>query len=104
MKKVIETGVPINILFSSTIGEKVKKGHPGKLHPWWSRSPIVSSAALLKTALDDATQDNDCLLYAAPSRRDRQKSRMQPSAGTKTRREEAVDGGRRRTCERTRMA
>lgn len=59
MKKVIETGVPINILFSSTIGEKVKKGHPGKLHPWWSRSPIVSSAALLKTALDDATQDNE---------------------------------------------
>lgn len=58
MKKVIETGVPINMLFSSTIEEKVKKGHPGKLHPWWNRSPIVSSAALLKAALDDATQEN----------------------------------------------
>lgn len=57
MKKIIETRLPVHILTQSAIGDKVKKGHPGNLHPWWNRSPIDSSAALLAAALEDTPQE-----------------------------------------------
>jgi putative DNA methylase len=56
MQKIIETRLPVQALTQSAIGDKVKKGHPGNLHPWWNRSPIASSAALLTAALEDAPQ------------------------------------------------
>jgi len=30
-----------------SINERVRKGHPGNMHPWWNRSPIKSSEQLL---------------------------------------------------------
>ena len=57
MKKIIETRLPVHILTQSAMGDKVKKGHPGNLHPWWNRSPIDSSAALLAAALKDTPQE-----------------------------------------------
>lgn len=53
MKKIIETALPLKKLNASSIGDKVKKGHPGNLHLWWNRSPIDSSTALLKAAMED---------------------------------------------------
>lgn len=57
MKKVIETRIPVSALSLSTIADRVKKGHPGSLHPWWNRSPIASSSVLLATALKDAPKE-----------------------------------------------
>lgn len=57
MKKVIETRLPVNILTQAAMGDKVKKGHPGNLHPWWNRSPVASSVALLAAALEDAPKE-----------------------------------------------
>lgn len=53
MKKIIETRIPVKIIAQAAMGDKVKKGHPGNLHPWWNRSPIDSSAALLAAALKE---------------------------------------------------
>lgn len=58
MKKLIETVLPLQDLNRSAEGERVRKGHPGNLHLWWKRSPIYSSAALLRAALVDNTGDN----------------------------------------------
>ncbi len=52
MKTRIEEILPLAELNYSAISENLKKGHPGKLHLWWARSPIKSSAALLKAALE----------------------------------------------------
>lgn len=56
MKKIIETRLPLKILTHAAIGDKVKMGHPGNLHPWWNRSPIASSVALLAAAMEEAPQ------------------------------------------------
>lgn len=57
MRKIIEIRLPVQLLAQAAIGDKVKKGHPGNLHPWWNRSPIASSAALLAAALEDALNE-----------------------------------------------
>ena len=54
MKKLIETALPLRVLSQSAMSDKVRKGHPGNMHLWWNRSPIDSSAALLKAAVTDA--------------------------------------------------
>lgn len=59
MKKLIETALPLIEITASSIGEKIRKGHPGNLHLWWNRSPIVSSVALLYAALVDEDQDTE---------------------------------------------
>lgn len=56
MKKIIETVLPLKELNNSAIGDKARKGHPGNMHLWWNRSPIDSSAALLKAALEDPSE------------------------------------------------
>ena len=56
MEKIIETRLPVKILTHAAIGDKVKKGHPGNLHPWWNRSPIASSVALLAATMEEAPQ------------------------------------------------
>ena len=51
MKKLIETALPLREITASSIEEKVRKGHPGNLHLWWNRSPIVSSSVLIYAAM-----------------------------------------------------
>ena len=52
-KKLIEKRLPLHELSSSAMTDKAHKGHPGNLHLWWNRSPIISSSALLFAALSD---------------------------------------------------
>lgn len=59
MKKLIETTLPLREITASSIEEKVRKGHPGNLHLWWNRSPIVSSSVLLYAAMTDEDQDSE---------------------------------------------
>lgn len=56
MKKLIETVLPLKEINDSSIGDKARKGHPGNMHLWWNRSPIDSSAVLLKASLEDASE------------------------------------------------
>lgn len=61
MKKTIETMLPLSKVNELTVSEKVRKGHPGKLHPWWNRGPIDSSIEILKaliTADNNASSDS----------------------------------------------
>lgn len=53
MKKMIETELPLHEINDSSIADRAKKGHPGNMHLWWNRSPIDSSEALLKAAMED---------------------------------------------------
>ena len=57
MKKIIETVLPLRALNKSATSDKVRKGHPGNMHLWWNRSPIDSSAALLRAAVKDVNID-----------------------------------------------
>ena len=57
MKKIIETVLPLRVLNKSATSDKVRKGHPGNMHLWWNRSPIDSSAALLRAAVKDVNID-----------------------------------------------
>lgn len=57
MKKIIETALPLSALNASAIGDKARKGHPGNMHLWWNRSPIDSSASLLKAAMEDTPKE-----------------------------------------------
>ncbi|EHO62177.1 DUF1156 domain-containing protein [Dialister succinatiphilus] len=59
MKKVIETTIPLQELNRSAMTEKTKKNHPRNMHPWWKRSPVYSSAALLAALLWDAPSDEE---------------------------------------------
>ncbi len=54
MKTIAEKALPLRVLSESAINDVVKTGHPGNIHPWWSRSPIYSSAALLYSTLVDS--------------------------------------------------
>lgn len=54
MKKLIETGLPLEKLNQLSVTEKVGKGHPWNLHLWWNRSPIAASTELLKAVITDA--------------------------------------------------
>jgi putative DNA methylase len=56
VKKLIETVLPLKEINDSSIGDKARKGHPGNMHLWWNRSPIDSSAVLLKASLEDASE------------------------------------------------
>ncbi len=53
MKKIIENALPLRVLNQSAMSDKARKGHPGNMHLWWNRSPIDSSAALLRAAVMD---------------------------------------------------
>lgn len=59
MRKLIETALPLRVLSASAIGERVRKGHPGDMHLWWNRSPVLSSAALLYAAMIDSDGEDD---------------------------------------------
>lgn len=51
--QLIETVLPLHEINDSAIADRAKKGHPGNMHLWWNRSPIDSSAALLKAVMED---------------------------------------------------
>ena len=57
MKKIIETALPLRVLSQSAMSDKARKGHPGNMHLWWNRSPIDSSAAILRAAMTDVNAD-----------------------------------------------
>lgn len=57
MKKIIETVLPLRALSQSAISDKARKGHPGNIHLWWNRSPIDSSAALIRAAVTDVNDE-----------------------------------------------
>lgn len=59
MKKIVEQSLPLHNLNLSSIADSVKTGHPGCLHLWWHRSPIVSSKAILYSALTDIPEDSE---------------------------------------------
>lgn len=59
MKKIIETVLPLREINASAIVDRAKKGHPGNMHLWWNRSPIDSSAALLKAAIENYPKGDD---------------------------------------------
>ena len=75
MKKIIETVLPLREINDSAIADRAKKGHPGNIHLWWNRSPIDSSAALLKAAMEDAPTEKQ------PERESLLKDLIQFSAG-----------------------
>ncbi len=56
MKKLIETALPLRVLSQSAMSDKARKGHPGNMHLWWNRSPIDSSAALIRSAVTDVDE------------------------------------------------
>ena len=51
MRKQIEGALPLREINRSAMSDRAKKEHPGNIHLWWNRSPIASSAELLKAAL-----------------------------------------------------
>lgn len=53
MKKQLEKIIPLCTINHLAITERVKKGHPGNLHLWWNRSPILSSEKLIKSLFYD---------------------------------------------------
>ena len=54
MGKIIETTLPLRAIQSADVGEKVgSNGHPANMHIWWGRTPIPSTAAILKSAMMD---------------------------------------------------
>ena len=60
---MIEKSLPLHDINLCAEKETLKKGHPGNLHPWWNRSPIISSTALLFAALIDSEDDLKCEDY-----------------------------------------
>ena len=57
MKKLIETALPLKAIRNANIGEKVgSNGYSGNLHTWWGRTPIASTAVVLKAALTDCDE------------------------------------------------
>ena len=54
MKKLIETTLPLKAIQSADVGDRAGiSGHPANLHIWWGRTPIASTAAILKAAMLD---------------------------------------------------
>lgn len=53
MRKQIEGAFPLREINRSAMNDRAKKEHPGNIHLWWNRSPIASSAELLKATLTD---------------------------------------------------
>lgn len=52
MRQLTEESIPLREINRLAINERVKKEHPGSIHLWWNRSPIESSAQLLKAILE----------------------------------------------------
>ena len=63
MKTKIEGALPLRMINQSAMSERATKEHPGNMHLWWNRSPIVSSTELLKVImaqnLESIDQKND---------------------------------------------
>lgn len=54
MRKLIETTLPLRAIRSADIGERAGlSGHPANMHIWWGRTPISSTALILKAAMLD---------------------------------------------------
>ena len=54
MKKTIESTLPLKGIQSADAGERAgSAGHPANMHIWWGRTPIASTALILKAALLD---------------------------------------------------
>lgn len=61
MRQLTEGIIHLREINRLAINERVKKEHPGNIHLWWNRSPIESSARLLKTILEENSQEaRDC--------------------------------------------
>ena len=60
MQKIIETTLPLCVIRTADVGDKVgAAGHPANMHIWWGRSPIASTAMILKAALLDDNAENE---------------------------------------------
>ena len=66
MKMLIEKALPLKALSMSATSDKACKGHPGNMHLWWNRSPIDSSAALLRAIIENTSSDGQCDSKIAP--------------------------------------
>lgn len=63
MSKIIETALPLKAIRKADIGEKVgSNGHPGNMHIWWGRTPISSTAVILKSAMLDVDSSQEATL------------------------------------------
>ncbi len=55
MGKIHELAFPLHEINRLAMSERSTKGHPGNIQLWWNRSPINSSAVLLKALLKSTT-------------------------------------------------
>ena len=53
-KKLIDISLPLEAINEASVAENfIRVGHPGALHQWWSRKPLVTSRAVLFASLVD---------------------------------------------------
>jgi putative DNA methylase len=59
-KKLIEVALPLEAINRASARERsVRRGHPSKLHLWWSRKPLaICRAVLFASLIDDPDQPN----------------------------------------------
>ena len=82
MKKLIETALPLKAIRSANVGEKVgSNGYSGNLHTWWGRTPIASTAVVLKAAMIDCDEYQDGMLQQSAADQNNQISVFDPFAG-----------------------
>ena len=57
MRTILEGLMSLQEINHMAMTETVKKDHPGNIHLWWNRSPVASSAMLMKAAIDCVLPD-----------------------------------------------
>lgn len=82
MKKLIETALPLKEIRNANVGEKVgSNGYSGNLHTWWGRTPIASTAVVLKAAMIDCDENQDGALSQSAADRNGKITVFDPFAG-----------------------
>lgn len=82
MKKLIETALPLKAIRNANVGEKVgSNGYSGNLHTWWGRTPIASTAVVLKAAMTDCDEYQDGMLSQSAADQNSQITVFDPFAG-----------------------
>ncbi|MCR5825961.1 MAG: DUF1156 domain-containing protein [Oscillospiraceae bacterium] len=84
MGKLIETTLPLRAIQSADVGDWAGLGgHPANMHTWWGRTPISSTAEILKAAIldDDPSSENSVQERLRADLPDRSVTVFDPFAG-----------------------
>ena len=81
---MIETTLPLRVIQAADVGDRAGlSGHPANMHIWWGRTPIASTAMILKAAMldNDSSKEKSVEAWLQEDLRDKSVTVFDPFAG-----------------------